>query len=41
MNEELELHLENMIQNMKEMTVILKRYNDNHRGEDFWYSQIL
>ncbi len=34
-NEELELHLDNMIQNMKEMTDILKRYNDNHRGESF------
>ena len=34
-NEELESHLDNMIQNMKEMTDILKRFNDNHRGEDF------
>ena len=31
-NEELELHLDNIIQNMKEMTDILKRSKDNYES---------
>lgn len=31
-NEELEVHLNNIIQNMKEMTDILKRSNDNYES---------
>ena len=40
-NEELELHLDNMIQNMKDMTEIIKRsrdyYEDFHSYLFYWW----